>query len=62
MAGSSAREARTSTSMVIIALVVALGVVGAITVTIVIIQIAEARGCSGTNPALNRSQGRCFHP
>ena len=46
--------------MVIIALVLALGVVGALTVTILIIQIAEARGCPLTTPAANASKGRCF--
>jgi hypothetical protein len=61
MVGSS-KEERTTTSRVIIAIVIALGLLGVVAVTIVTIQIAEARGCSGTTPAANASKGRCFRP
>jgi hypothetical protein len=59
MVSSSSRESRTSTSMVIIALVIALGVVGAVTVTVLVIQYAEAVGCKNSL-AFNASKGRCF--
>jgi hypothetical protein len=65
---SSSREARTNTSRVIIAIVIALGLMGAVAVTVFVIQQVEAaQGCDpagrpvGT-PAINASKGRCFHP
>jgi hypothetical protein len=45
--------------MVIIALVVALGVMGAVAITVVIIQQAEAAGCK-SSIAVNASKGRCL--
>jgi hypothetical protein len=52
--------------MVVIALVVALGVLGAVAITVVvIIQQVEARGCvnpnapAGGSIAVNASKGRC---
>ena len=65
---SSSQEGRTNASMVIIALVLALGVVGAVTVTVFIIQQAEAAGCINSNApgggsvAFNASKGKCFRP
>jgi len=58
MAGSS-QEGRTRVSMVIIALVLALGLMGAVVVTVFIIQQAEAAGCR-TSVAANASKGRCI--
>jgi hypothetical protein len=64
MVGSS-QEARTTASRVVIAIVVALGLLGVVGVTIFIIQEAEARGCINPNApgggsiAANASKGRC---
>lgn len=63
---SSSHEERTTTSRVIIAIVVALGLMGVVTITIFVIQLAEARGCenswphSGIGPGANASKLRCF--
>ena len=57
----SGQEGRTTASMVIIALVIALGVIGAVAITVVIIQQAEAVGCK-RSIAANASQGRCIRP
>jgi hypothetical protein len=50
--------------LAIIALVAALALLGVVIVlaitTLPTMQEAEARGCPGTNPAFNASQGRCF--
>jgi hypothetical protein len=59
------KEGRTTTSKVVIAIVIALGLMGAVAVTVVIIQQAEAKGCIGNNinsRAFNASLGRCAHP
>jgi hypothetical protein len=55
---------KTTTSMVIIAIVAALALLGVVVVTAVTLtQEAEARGCALTNGvAVNASQGRCLHP
>jgi hypothetical protein len=58
---ASSKEGRTTTSRVIIAIVIALGLMGAVAVTVFVIQEAEARGCK-TSTAFNASKGRCFHP
>lgn len=58
MVGSS-QEPRTNTSRVIIARILALGLMGAVAVTVVIIQQAEAAGCPLTSKAANASKGRC---
>jgi hypothetical protein len=64
MVGSS-QEGRTTASWVIIAIVLTLGLMGAVAVTIFVIQIAEARGCinpnapAGGSIAANASKGRC---
>jgi hypothetical protein len=64
MVGSS-QEERTTTSRVIIAIIVALGLMGVVAITIFVIQQAEARGCINPNApagggiAANASQGRC---
>jgi hypothetical protein len=47
---------------VIIAIVLALGLMGAVAVTVFIIQQAEARGCPTGTKAANASKGKCFHP
>jgi hypothetical protein len=60
MVGSS-HQGRMSASRVIIAIVLALGLMGAVAVTIFVIQEAEARGCK-SSLAINASKGRCFHP
>jgi archaellin len=57
---SSSQEGRTTAPMVMIALVVALGVMGAVVITIFVIQQeAEAVGCK-TGTAANASKGRCI--
>ena len=61
MVGSSQGEGQTTASRVIIAIVLALGLMGAVVVTIFIIQEAEARGCR-TGIAVNASKGRCLQP
>jgi hypothetical protein len=56
-------EGRTNTSRMLIAIVIALGLMGAVTITIFIVQIAEARGCENgkaASQAVNKSLGRCF--
>ena len=51
----------TQTAIVLFALVAAFGLVTVVVVDIILTaQEAEARGCSGTNPAANASRGRCF--
>jgi hypothetical protein len=57
------------TTFVVIAIVAALALLGVVAITIVTIplqlQQAEAKGCDNQGfrtPALNASQGRCFHP
>lgn len=64
---SSSQEGRGTTSRVIIAIVIALGLMGVVAFTIVTIQIAEARGCESSFPhsgggavGINASKGRCF--
>ena len=53
----------TQKMLVIFALVAALGLVTVVAVDLILtMQEAEARGCSGTRPAFNASQQRCFHP
>ena len=54
----------TTMSYAVIAIVLALGLLGVVAITIVSIplQQAEARGCPIASPGLNASQGRCFHP
>jgi hypothetical protein len=55
----------TITSTAVIAIVAALALLGAVAVTVVIIQQAEAKGCIGNNinsRAFNASLGRCAHP
>jgi hypothetical protein len=55
----------TITSTAVIAIVAALALLGAVAVTVFIIQIAEARGCinpnapAGGSIAANASKGRC---
>ena len=50
------------TTVVLFALMAVLGLVTVVAVDIMLTsQEAEARGCSGTSPALNASKGRCFH-
>jgi hypothetical protein len=61
MVGSSQEEGQTTASRVIIAIVLALGLTGAVVVTIFIIQEAEAAGCK-TSVAVNASKGRCLRP
>jgi hypothetical protein len=52
----------TQQTLVIFALVAALGLVTVVAVDLVLtMQEAEARGCTGTTPGLNASKGRCFH-
>jgi hypothetical protein len=63
MVGSS-KEERTTTSRVIIAIVIALGLLGvvAVTITIITIQQAEA-GCEkgrAAGTAINASRGKCL--
>jgi hypothetical protein len=52
--------------MVIIAIVVALGLLGVVAITIVTIPLQEAEaGCErgrAVSQAFNASQGRCFRP
>jgi hypothetical protein len=65
MLGSSPEE-RTTTSRVIIAIIVALGLMGVVAITIFVIQQAEARGCAlnpggGGGFGINKSQGKCLH-
>jgi hypothetical protein len=57
----SSREER-NVSIVIIAIVIALGLLGAVAITLVIIQHAEARECPVGTPAGNASKTRCVHP
>jgi uncharacterized membrane protein YjgN (DUF898 family) len=54
----------TTTSITVIAIIAALAVLGVvvITVTVIIPQQAEARGCPTGTPGINASKGRCFHP
>jgi hypothetical protein len=64
MVGLSREEEKT-TSIAIIAIVAApalLGVVIVVAVMTIPQQQAEARGCPLTNPAVNASKERCFHP
>jgi hypothetical protein len=50
-------------TMVLFALVAALGLVTVVAVDIMLItQEAEAKGCPLTSPAANASRLRCFHP
>jgi hypothetical protein len=50
------------TTLVIFALIAALGLVTVVAVDVLLtMQEAEAKGCSGRTPALNASKGRCFH-
>nr|MDQ3854578.1 hypothetical protein [Thermoproteota archaeon] len=58
------KEEKTA-AIAIIAIVAALAVLGVVVVMVAVtipMQQAEARGCPGTNPAINASKGRCFHP
>jgi hypothetical protein len=50
-----------STSLSILAIIAAVILAGAVTVEIISILDAEARGCKNSR-AFNASQGRCFHP
>jgi hypothetical protein len=54
----------TTMSYAVIAIVLALGLLGVVAITIVSIplQQAEARGCPITSTGINASLGRCFHP
>jgi hypothetical protein len=60
----SSPEERATTSRVIIAIVIALGLMGAVAITVFVIQQAEARGCESGFPnsarGINASKGRCF--
>jgi hypothetical protein len=50
-------------TLVIFALVAALGLVTVVAVDVILtMQEAEARGCPATRPGFNASQGRCFKP
>ena len=51
----------TMNSMAIIAIIVALALLGAVPITIFILQQAEAAGCK-TSTAVNASKGRCLRP
>jgi hypothetical protein len=51
---ASSKEGRTTTSKVIIATVIVLGLMGAVAVTVFIIQEAEARGCKHKHSTLQR--------
>jgi hypothetical protein len=51
----------TQQTLVIFALIAAMGLVTVVAIDIILTaQEAEAKGCSGTTPALNASKGRCF--
>jgi hypothetical protein len=50
-------------TLVIFALVAALGLVTVVAVDLILtMQEAEARGCPASSPAANASLGRCFRP
>jgi hypothetical protein len=49
------------TVVVLYAIATIFGLVGVVVIdSILTTQEAEAKGCSGTSPAFNASQGRCF--
>ena len=51
----------TNSTLIIFAIIAALGLVTVVAVDIMLTtQEAEAKGCSGTSPAFNASQQRCF--
>jgi hypothetical protein len=53
----------TQTTLVIFALIAALGLVGVVAVNIIVTtQEADAAGCDAGGRAFNASQGRCFNP
>ena len=53
----------TQKTLVIFALVAALGLVGVVAVNIIVTtQEADAAGCAAGGRAFNASQGRCFNP
>jgi hypothetical protein len=53
----------TEDTLVIFALVAALGLVGVVAIDIMLtLQEAEARGCPGTSPGANASRLRCIRP
>jgi hypothetical protein len=53
---------QTQRTLTVFALIAALGVLSVEVVDLMLFLEAEARGCSGTTPAFNASQGRCFRP
>jgi hypothetical protein len=53
----------TNSTLVIFALIAALGLVTVVTVDLMIYtQEADAKGCKGFSPGFNASQTKCFKP